>query len=96
MAIDPSIAANAGMQANPAPAPQDPNAANYQRMMMALALMGAGGAGGGQNSFAGGLSQGLSPLVRQMMMQKMMQGMQPQMPQAPAAPPQQSPVPAQP
>ena len=63
---------------NPAPmgnAPQtDPNAQSYQKMLLAQALM--GGSRPGQNSFAGGLAQGIQPIIQRMMMQKMMQGAQ--------------------
>jgi hypothetical protein len=47
------------------------------KMMMAQALMGGAGGGGGgaQNSFAGGLSQGVNPMLQAMIRQRMMQQM---------------------
>lgn len=76
-------------------APMDPNAdpATQQKMMLAHALMGGGGAGANSGSLAGGISGGLGPLIQQMMMQKMMQP-QPT-PFQPAAPmPMQAPMPS--
>ncbi len=73
--------------APPTSPPVDPNG---MKMMLARALMGGQGGGGAPpTSFAGGLSQGMNPLVQQMMMQKLMGGM-PGM-QQPAAPAPQVP-----
>lgn len=56
----------------PPVAGQDPNA---MKMMLAHALMGGGQGGPPPSSFLGGLSQGMNPMVQQMMMQKLMGGM---------------------
>lgn len=61
-----------------------------QKMMLAQALMG-GGQGGPQNSFMGGLAQGISPMMRAMMMQKLMSAQAPQQPQQPPPGQQQMP-----
>jgi len=70
--------------AQPVSAPPNPD---YQKMMLAQALMG-GGMGGGApaNSFAGGLAQGANPMIHAMMMQKMMGSGAPQAPQMPVTP----------
>ena len=79
--------------AAPTPAPQGQPVTgqpDYQKMLLARALMGGMG-GTPQNSFAGGLAQGMGPALQAIMMQKLMGGGQPQ--NAPVPPAQTSPTP---
>lgn len=76
-----------GFPAGPAPGlPQTPDPAAggmspQVKAMIAQALMGnmgAGGMGGPQNSFAGGLASGVNPMLQAMMRQRLMTQMMPQ------------------
>lgn len=66
-----------GSAVTPPPVAQsDAGAANYQKMLMAQALMG-GGHQGNTGSVGGGFSQGMAPALQQMIMQKMLQSQTP-------------------
>lgn len=73
----------ATQQATPGQVQQPSDEANYRKMMLAQSLMGGNSAGGNPQSFAGGLAQGINPVMHAMMMRQLMS---PQIPAQPTAP----------